>query len=429
MLTIDRKKSPDFRTIDKINFIKAGEKKLSNGIPVYIVNTGTQDFVKIEFLFSAGIKYQDRPLVAATANNTIAEGTSKYTASELADKIDYYGAFFETDIDSDCASVNLYTLNKHLNNTLPFIEEAIKNPVFPEEELAIYLDNKKSKFLVNSKKVNNVARKKFNELLFDEKHPYGYSLKAEDYDNVQRNEVADFYKKYYSSDNCMIIVSGKMKDNTLDLLEKYFGGNDWKKGTKAVYTAVTPVSALVKKNMVYKEEAVQSAIRIGKLLFNKTHPDYPAMQVLNTVLGGYFGSRLMNNIREDKGYTYGISSALVPFQHSGYFYIATEVGVEVCEKAIDEIFFEIRRLQEELVDEKELHLVKNYMLGAFLRSLDGPFALATKLKSIMEYGLGYDYFDNFISTIKNISAVELRNLANKYLQRETMYELVVGKRL
>ena len=428
MLTIDRKKSPEFRTIDKIDFIKAAAKKLSNNIPVYIVNTGTQDLVKIEFLFSAGIKYQPQPLVASTANNTMAEGTSKYTAAELADKIDYYGAFFETDIDADSASVYLYTLNKHLSSTLPFIEETIKSPVFPAEELTTYLDNKKSKFLVNSKKVDKIARKKFNELLFGEKHPYGYNLKMEDHDNVQRTQVIDFYKKYYSSDNCMIIVSGRVNDNTLELLEKHFGGNDWKRSSEIIYDAHTPLTNTVRENIVYKEDAVQSAIRIGKILFNKTHQDYPAMQVLNTVLGGYFGSRLMSNIREDKGYTYGIGSGIISLQNAGWFFISTEVGVDVCKNAVNEIYSEIKKMRTEIIPAEELKLVKSYILGVFLRSVDGPFALADKFKNIHLYGLGYDYYDRYINTVKTVTAEELKALAQKYLNEEEMIELVVGKK-
>ena len=427
MSTLDRKKNPEFRVIEKIDFIKASEKKLNNNIPVYVIDTGTQDLVKIEFLFFAGIKYQQKPLIATTANNTMAEGTSKYTASELADKIDYYGAFFETDIDSDCASLNLYTLNKHLSNTLPFMEEVIKNPVFPEEQLAIYLDNKKSKFLVNTKKVNDVARKKFNELLFGEKHPYGYNLKIEDYDKVQRDDLINFYKKYYSSGNCIIIISGKVNDSALELLEKHFGGDDWKNNSKITYDNFPVTTATTKRNSIYKEDALQSAIRIGKLLFNKTHPDYPAMQVLNTVLGGYFGSRLMSNIREDKGYTYGIGSGVVSLQNAGWFFISTEVGVDVCKSAVNEIYSEIKKLRSEIIPERELQLVKNYILGVFLRSVDGPFALAEKFKNVHLYGLDYDYYEKYIRTIKSVTAGELQFLAEKYLNEEEMIELVVGK--
>ena len=428
MEVLDRKAAPAFGKIDKIDFIKASSRKLGNGIPVYSVSSGTQEIIKIELVFSAGIKYQHKPLVAATVNNNLAEGSSKYTAAQLADKVDYYGAFFDSDIDPDYSSLNLYTLNKHIANTLPTIEEILKQPVFPQGEMQTYLDNKRSKFQVNSKKVSNVARKKFNELLFGEKHPYGYNLKIEDYDHVDRNDVIEFYKKYYTASNCTIILSGKVNEDVFGLLEKHFGGNDWKNDSVIKYEPSTGGSAKEKKNLIHKEEAVQSAIRIGKLLFNKTHPDFPAMQVLNTVLGGYFGSRLMSNIREDKGYTYGIGSGVVSLRDAGWFFIATEVGVDVCSNALKEIYFEIKKLRTELIPEEELKLVKNYLLGVFLRSVDGPFAMADKFKSIHLYGLGYDYLERYINTVRSITSAELLALAQKYLNEEEMMELVVGRK-
>lgn len=176
-----------------------------------------------------------------------------------------------------------------------------------------------------------------------------------------------------------------------------------------------------------RDDAVQSAIRIGRILFNKLDPDYHAMKVLNTVLGGYFGSRLMANIREEKGYTYGIGSRIISLRNAGYFFISTEVGADVCKPAIKEIYSEIKRLCDELVPDDELALVKSYMLGDFVRSVDGPFALAEKFKKIMLYNLGYDYYDTFVDTVRNVSSQQLRDLANKYLTENHLHELVVGK--
>jgi len=146
------------------------------------------------------------------------------------------------------------------------------------------------------------------------------------------------------------------------------------------------------------------------------------------VFGGYFGSRLMANIREDKGYTYGIGSAMVSFRHAGYFTISTEVGAEVTKDAIKEIYFELNKLQTEKISENELSLIRNYMLGTFLRSIDGPFALADRFKGIYFNGLNYDYYERYVETIKSITPKQLQDLANKYLKKDEMIELVVGKK-
>lgn len=429
MEVLDRKKNPEYKLIEQVNIIRATERRLDNGIPVFSINAGTQDLVKIELLFNAGMIYQSEALVASSTNAMLNEGTGKHTAAEIAEMIDYYGAFLETDAGQDFASVNLYTLNKHVGKVLPVLEEIIKTSNFPDTELGIYLQNKKQKFLVNSKKVDSIARKKFKELIFGSKHHYGYNVKLEDYNEIGREHLLYFYNRFYKSGNCRIIVAGKVTEEIIHLLNVHFGGSDWSSPMlPSQPDHSTIVSEKEKKHLIYKEDAVQSAIRVGKMLFNKRHPDYKALQVLNTALGGYFGSRLMMNIREDKGYTYGIGSGLVSLQHSGYFFISTEVGVDVCGKALDEIYNELERLRDEPIPGDEMMLVRNYIQGAFLRSVDGPFALAEKFKSIMEYGLGYDYFEQFLHTVKTISPVELQELAKKYLDPADMIELVVGKK-
>jgi len=356
------------------------------------------------------------------------EGTSKMNAAQIADAVDYFGAFLEVGVSQDSASVVLYTLNKHLKATLPVVEDVIKNASFPQHELVTHLTNKKQKFHVNNQKVANVARKRFSELIFGEKHPYGINVKESDFDAINQSHLNDFYTKYYRANSCKIILAGKINDDVYTLLDEHFGGNDWLAQNNLSREGIAVVSASDREQLIYKEDALQSAIRIGKILFNKTHPDFQKMQILNTVFGGYFGSRLMSNIREDKGYTYGIGSGIASLQHSGYFFISTEVGVDVCKNALNEIYFEMDRLRTELIPDEELQLVKNYLLGTFLRSVDGPFAMADRFKGIMEYGLSYNYFDNYIATIKNVSASDLRDLAKTYFDKNSMIELVVGKK-
>jgi zinc protease len=428
MQTIDRKISPAFKTVEKIEMIRATEMRLKNNIPVYSINAGSQDLIKIEFLFSAGMYQQKMTLQAATVNAMLEEGTSKMSASQIADAVDYYGAFLEVGVSQDSASVVLYTLNKHLKATLPVVEDVIKNATFPQNELNTHLTNKKQKFYVNNQKVANVARKRFAELIFGETHPYGISVKEEDFSRITREHLNDFYKTFYRANSCKIIIAGKIAPDVYPLLEDHFGGNDWTSESDLNRPASEIISVSEREQLVYKEDALQSAIRIGKILFNKNHPDFQPLQVLNTAFGGYFGSRLMSNIREDKGYTYGIGSGIASLQNGGYFFISTEVGVDVCKNAINEIYFEMDRLRNDLIPEDELELVKNYLLGTFLRSVDGPFAMADRFKGIMEYGLSYDYFDRYIATIKRITASELRGLAQTYFDKDSMIELVVGKK-
>jgi len=427
MEVLDRNKSPQINQIKKIDILRASETKLKNGIPVYHLNAGTQDLVKIELLFPAGMWHQPSPLVGSGASTMLNEGTSKRSAKEIAEMVDYYGAFLHTEITHDFATVGVHSLNKHLPSVLSIIEEIISDSVFPQNEWDVYIKNKQQAFIVNNKKVSFVSRKKFAELLFGNEHPYGHNVIEEDFDKLKREDAYNFYKQNYSAKDAIIVASGNVTDATLQLIEKHFGG---------IASPLTPPfleergkrSEAGGQYLIEKKDALQSAIRIGKMLFTKPHTDYPAMQVVNTIFGGYFGSRLMANIREDKGYTYGIGSAIVSFSHAGYFTISTEVGTEVTKDAIKEIYFELNKLQTEKVSESELSLVRNYMLGTFLRSIDGPFALADRFKGIHFSGLSYDYYDRYIETIRTITPEQILELANKYLKKEEMIELVVGKK-
>jgi len=425
---LNRKQAPEFKTIDSIAIQHAQSFKLDNGIHVYIIDAGSQDLTRIEFIFKAGMYYQDAPLVASAAGALIENGTAKYSANQISDSIDFYGSFFETSVHQDYSSLALFSLNKHLESTLVFVEELIKNANYPQEEIDTYLINKKQKFLVNSQKVDVLARRIYSELLFGKTHPYGLEVKAEDHDNTKRNSIVDFYKTHYTHSNCTIIVSGKLPANLAQVLNAHFGKEKW--GTASnIEKAYTPAQT-TKQNIHYveKPDAVQSAIRMGRKLFNKTHPDYFNFQVLNTIFGGYFGSRLMANIREDKGYTYGIGSGLSSLVHDGYFFITTEVGSDVTKNALKEVYKEIEIMQNDLVPADELETVKNYILGQFLRSVEGPFALADKFRGVWEFGLDYSYYDNYFSAVKSVTSQQIRDLAGKYLQKTDIIELVVGKK-
>jgi len=428
MEILDRTIAPPFGKIGKVDFIKHQEYNLDNGIPVYLINAGTEEVARIELLFNAGDWYANKSLIASTTNSMLNEGTRKHSGTQLAEKIDYYGAFLETEAQQDFSFVSLYSLNKHLGNVLPYLKEVILDSVFPEKEFNILIQNKKQKWMLSNEKVGDLCRKHFNRLLFGNNHPYSLIADEEDFDNLRREELIAFYNNQYKSNLCQIIVAGKVDESIVALLNKQFGGNDWGGSNTNIVKdySINPLQEM--KNYMPMEGAIQSAIRIGKRMFTKTHPDYLSMTILNTVLGGYFGSRLMTNIREDKGYTYGIGSGIASLLHDGMFYIGTEVGANVCNNALEEIYKEINILRTDLIPNEELDLVKNYLMGSYLKSLDGPFALADKYIGIKVYGLDYDYYDKYLDTLKNITSEQMLQLAKEYLDTDSLYELVVGKK-
>jgi zinc protease len=360
---LNRTLPPPYKTIDRIDVEKAVHRKLSNGMDLYSISAGSQEIVKIEFVFRAGMYYQPATLIASSTNNLLEAGTKKYTSSEISEGVDFYGSFLELQVEQDYSTVTIYSLNKYLKDTLVYIEEIIKYPVFPEDEFRIYMANKKQKHMINSQKVSVLARRKFARQLFGKDHPYGIDVEDHDFDRISTAEIRGFFEKFYNSANCTIIASGKLPANLAETLERFFG-TEWRKATQLNGRESKVLGSQEPRQLfIERPDAVQSAIRIGRVLFNKSHPDYCKFQVLNTVFGGYFGSRLMANIREDKGYTYGIGSGVNNLVHSGYFFISTEVGTDVTSAALKEIYHEMKRMREELVDENELETVRNYILG------------------------------------------------------------------
>jgi len=422
---LNREQAPDFKQVSTINFIHPEKKALDNGVPVFTIYSGEQDLVRIEFIFENVNWKLEKPLQAIAVSALINNGTNKLTSKEIAEQIDFYGAFFQTEYVQDQSSVTLYTLNKHLKSVLPIVKDVLSESQFPQQELDIYIQNQKQKLQVNLKKNDILARKEFAHALFGDT-AYGVNIQAEHYDALKREDLTEYFKAAYSPNNCTIIVSGKFDEASFNLLNDAFG-KDWEK-SNAVKNSFD--FAATAKQTIYTEkpEALQSAIRIGQLAINRKHEDFSGLQILNTVLGGYFGSRLMNNIREDKGYTYGIGSGISSLQQAGYLFISTEVGADVCAAALTEIYKEIDILKNELIGEEELNLVRNYMLGSMLGSLENVFSHADKFKNIYFSGLDYDYYTRYIEKVKTITAEELLALANKYLTKENFTEVVIGKK-
>lgn len=422
---LNRTSSPAFKQVNEINFIAPAKQELDNGIPVYSFNAQDVELLRIEFIFNH-VNWDARmPLQAVAVNSLINNGTQTRSAKEIADQVDYYGAFLQTEYGADQLVVTLYTLHKHLASVLPIVKDMLTDSVFPQQELDIYTQNQKQKLQVNLKKNDFLARKAFANELFGDS-PYGSDITSADYEALRRDDLIAYFQAAFQVQNCTIIIAGKVDQNALQLIESSFGSS-WSNHSLARINEFTFSKPHPNKIRIARPEAVQNAIRMGKMAINRTHQDFAGFQVLNTVLGGYFGSRLMANIREDKGYTYGIGSGIASLKHAGYFFIATEVGADVCDAALLEIYKEIQLLRTETISEEELALVRNYMLGSLLGSLENIFSHADKFKNLLFAGLDYSYYTNYIQTVKNISVDEIKMLAERYLNPADFVEVVVGR--
>lgn len=399
--------------------------ELRNGIPVYLVNAGEQDVVQLEFVFFAGNQFEEKNAVATAANYLLKNGTRTRSAFKVSEDFDYYGAYCNRYCYNETALVTLHSLTRYMEKVLPVLRDMFSESTMPEEELNIFKQNGVQRLKVNLLKGDFVANREINKLLYGANHPYGKFNSIEDLEMLEQKPVFEFYDKYYRTGKCAIFVAGKLKDDTLSLLEKFFGDLPWQKPDfEPVDVPVSP--AVEKKFRIENDPAsVQGAIRIARSFPNRHHPDFRKTVVLNAIFGGYFGSRLMSNIREDKGYTYGIHSYLQNHLRQSAWVVSTEAGREVSEATIKEVYHEMERLRNEPVSEQELLLVKNYLLGMVLGDLDGPFQIMSKWKNIILNNLGENYFDESMNAIREVTTAELQELANKYLQPENFYEVIV----
>ncbi len=424
---MNRKIAPGIKdAIDYSLELKACDRfDLDNGIPVYAVNAGAQDVLQMEMVFYAGNFFEQHKGIAAATNFLLKNGTSKRSALQINEAFEYYGAYCNRACYNETAVLTLHTLTRHTDKLLPVIEDMLSGSVFPEQELEIYKQNSRQRLQVNLQKCEFVAGRLIDSYLYGNNHPYGMYSNQPDIDRLDVNEIKEFYRQYYLQGQCVIFVAGKIPASLAQLLNEHLGKLQLGKPPETLPARkMTP--ATEKKFRIQNDPAaVQGAIRLASAFPNRHHPDFKKAIILNNVFGGFFGSRLMSNIREDKGYTYGIHSYLQNHIQQSAWMISTEAGKDVCEATIEEVYKEMKRLREEKIGEEELMLVRNYMIGGILGDLDGPFQIIAKWKNIILNNLTASYFYDSVHEIKTVSAGELQELAQKYLHPGKFYELVV----
>jgi predicted Zn-dependent peptidase len=398
---------------------------LSNGIPVYIISSDTEDIIRVDFIFKAGQIHEDLPLLSSSVNMMLTEGSVNYTSEELSRKLDYYGAFLNLSCEKDHAGLTVYALNKHFRIIMEMAREILFCPLFNAKELENLIKKRLQWYRINREKVQNLATEMFFESLFGNTHPYGRQTDESDFGRITPGLLKDFHMKYYNPGNLAVIISGKVSDKVPQVLEICFG--DLQKENIYIEGSVAYMSGTKgMKGFLSKPGAIQSSIRIGSASISKRHPDYPALKIVSTLLGGYFGSRLMKKLREEKGFTYGVHSGLSSLDLSGFTIISTEVGHENTQKAVAEIYKEISLLHTTHVETDELRVVRSYMLGQMIRMFDGPFALADSFRAVWQFGLDNSYYYRFAEKIKSISPDEIIELTRTYYKTEELNEIIAG---
>ncbi|MEZ0538438.1 M16 family metallopeptidase [Fibrella arboris] len=425
-MSLDRTLAPDYQPVQDIRLTSVDTQQLSNGAPLYIVAFDQQPVIRVEVNFDAGAWYENQPATSFFAWKMLSEGTTSRTSAQISDAFDRYGAFLELNSGFDRGSLVVYCQPKHLANVLPLMAELLTEATYPEKEFedlrTITLQNLK----VSYEKTSHLASVRFRQKLYGPTHPYGRSQHPDTVGALPRSEAVAFYNQYIRQQPFRVLLAGQVTLTETALVNDILGQLPIQANVPSQAATPPSIHTDTTPDLIEKAGSLQSTIRLGRVLFKRDHPDFYKMLVTNEILGGYFGSRLMKNIREDKGFTYGISSNVGAFRQAGQFLIGTDVKREFTQQTIDEIWKEIHRLQTEPTPADELTTVQNYMAGEFVGSLNTPFEIADRYKLILLDGLPADFLSSYISHIRAVTADDVQQMAQTYLTEQALVEVIVG---
>jgi predicted Zn-dependent peptidase len=420
----NRKKGPHIITDFNLVVENVEKSILANGMPVFEINSGTQEIIKLELVFRAGRIHEKKIASAKAAINLLREGSTSKNSQEMAYLFDFYGASVRTSSGIEFSSISLVCLTKHLEIIWPSWLEMITSPAYDASEFLKYKELTSKKLSDQLSKNDIISYRIYTEKLFGSTHPYGYNTQPEQILSLAREDLLEYYATNCGLDNAFLVISGSYPQTLKALIFDSLGSAD-----KSSNPMLPKFPNPVKERGEFKiktQNDVQTSIKLGNVWVSRHHEDYTRLKFLNTILGGYFGSRLMKNIREEKGYTYGIYSSFDSWDKEGYFYISTDVGADFLDLTLTEIYKEIELLKSIKIEEAEIDMVKSFLLGQSLHMIDGPFATADLIKNLHSKNLDLNIYYKSIRDLKKINSKELIELANQYLNIEDFTTVLVG---
>ncbi|GAA4359735.1 pitrilysin family protein [Hymenobacter saemangeumensis] len=427
---LDRTVAPPVQPLARVTLPTADVHSLPGGARLHVLANDAQPVVRLQVVFRAGKTVETRPGLAMLTARMLLEGTTTRTARQIADEMAFYGASLECDAGLDRSTLTLYCLTRYLPALLPLVTDVICNPAFPEAELSQLKTRTVQNVRVERQKTSYLASERFNEMIFGADTPYGRPFDADAFQVLTAEEAAAFHRQAYAYGNAEVFLCGDVAGQHQLVAEAFTQAGQ--AGGPPLADSATQIQqqlaayAPAPTDHLPVAGSLQASLRMGRPWPGPHHPDTHRLQLLVKVLGGYFGSRLMKNIREDKGLTYGIYASVAPREHGTSLVIGTDVKGDQAGFAISEVEYELRRLQEELIPAEELETVKSYLLGKFANELSTVFEQCDKYKTLIFLGLPADYYDNFLHHTESADSETLRRLAQEYLSPGQLQTVVAG---
>lgn len=424
----DRSQAPQTAPLNRIFFPKFDSTKLSNGIPLHVLDYGQAEVLTIQAVFRSGAAYEHKTGLSEICARMMTEGTQRLDSLELAQQLDNFGAYLGYDAEMEFVSLQLYSLNKHLPATLPLFVEVLLEPAFSEKEYNLYQSRMVQHLKVAHLQTTFHADNRFPQLCYGENHPYSAVFDIPQAQQITQADIVAYYKTFLGMADMQLVVVGRVGEEELNLLERCFGAIPIDKPPHTAQSAAAraEISTTQGRFHLPLADSVQASLRLGHLATPLKHTDTDGMRFVNTLLGGYFGSRLMTHLREKASFTYGVYSAWVSRLYAGHFLVQCEVENKYADAAIEAIKQEIRLLQQEKVSEGELQLVKQYLLGTAINQRETAFQMANYLRSAVVNDWPFEHLERRIDCFQSMSAEKVRELAQAYLKPEALVEVVCG---
>lgn len=406
----------------------AEREVLHNGIVLLHSERKTLPIVKVVLAVKAG-SIAEPAAWAGLANLTadlLNEGTSRRSSKEISDEIEFVGGSLDTSGGPDYMTVTLSVLKKDIELGFDLLSDIVMNPAFREDEIVRRKAIIRSSIIQQKEEPGIVASKAFLKAVFGE-HPYGRPVEGteESLDSITRKDILDFHRTYYAPNNSIMAVVGDINSGEVKtLINRYF--MDWKKKDYTVFSH--PAQVITPGVIRIQKDVAQANIILGHSGIRRDNPDYYAVSVMNYILGGGgFASRLVDNIRDNKGLSYDVHSYFYANKYGGSFQVGLQTKNQSANIAIEEVLKEMTRIMTELVGDKELSDAKSYLTGNFPLRIDSNSKIASFLIPVEYYDLGLDYVNNYKNYINSVTRDDVLRVAGRYLNPKEYVLVVVGE--
>lgn len=422
MTTIDRTQAPPVFQIDTISIPFPEKKELSNGIPVYLVIDESSELTYLQLIVKGGNCAGTHAAQAQLHSRMLLEGSRQYTADEINEIIDYHGAEVGYSSYTTYSQLSVSVLSEHLPALVPMLHDALTHASFPAERFELQKTRFKQRITTSLQKNSYVAARAFKKAVLGN-HPYGRLTELDDLEKTTIQDLHEYHTRQIHAGNMVVVAAGADASFIMEQLESLLGDLPRKAPFAYAYAGDMPSPAGLH---IPGPQHLQSSIYAGRLLPAPQHPDYPKLVVTDTLLGGYFGSRLMQNLREDKGYTYGIHSYIQELPGLCLHTIATEVAARHTHDALNEIRRELVRLAEEAPSIEEVHTVQLNLISRFINSFSNMFRRVDAFARLLKQEEPFDALPRYIQLIRAVRPEDVQQTAAAYLLPDMLHWVSVG---